>query len=241
MDPPFGPKNEDTYYGVGDNLEEFLAYIKERVLHLTKGRRDFNFVLQVDPKASHYLKVELDKVLGRENFQNEIIWGFSGPSVSKRHLPRKHGVVLWWGLGDYPYNPVRVPYKEGLSVGGKTSWAKGEADVEGYLEKGKLLEDWWVDIPALVRNEKEKRGYATQKPVKLLERIVGMLSNKGGLVIDPMFGSGTTGLAALRLGRSFLGSDLNPEALKIAEQALRLEEKEVPFWEGAPASPDRGK
>jgi hypothetical protein len=220
VDPPFGPVGEDTYYGVGADLPEYLEYLSKRILRFCAGRTDFNLVVHLDPKFSHYVKVALDKALGRANFRNEIIWGWSGPSVAQRHLPRKHGVLLWWGLGDYPFNPIRVPYQPGLSVGGSSSWDPG-AEVQEYLERGKLIEDWWVDIPPLIRNEAEKRGYPTQKPLRLLERVVGMLSNPGGLVFDPMMGSGTTGVPALRAGRKFQGCDANPAAVELTRQALR--------------------
>lgn len=208
MDPPFGPVNEDVYFGVGEDLPEYLAYMKERVEHLTRGLTNFNFVLHVNWRASHYLKVEVDKVLGRKNFRNEITWVYSGPSVAGSHLPRKHDVLLWWGTGQYPFNPLRIPYKEGLSVGGVSSWHGDVLDAIVYKERGKLIEDWWADIPSLCRNEKEKLGYPTQKPAKLLNRVVSMFSNPGDLVLDPMMGSGTTGRAALSQGRRFLGCDL---------------------------------
>ncbi len=228
MDPPFGPVGEDVYYGVGDTFEEYLDYRLERIKHVCSGQKDFNFVLHVDPKASHYLKVEVDKVLGRKNFQNEIVWAWSGPSNTKRHLPKKHGVLLWWGVGNYPYNPERVPHKGNLHVGGKSSWAGEEVDVQEYLSRGKPLEDWWADIPPLIRNESEKRGWETQKPVRLLERVVKMFSREGSLVLDPFTGSGTTGIAALKCGRKFLGSDKSPEAVEISERALG--EESLPFF-----------
>lgn len=230
MDPPFGPVGEDVYYGVGDTFEDYIEYMLERIKHVCFGQKDFNFVLHVDPKASHYLKVEVDKILGRKNFQNEIVWAWSGPSNTKRHLPRKHGVLLWWGVGEYPFTQERIPHKGNLSVGGKSSWAGDavEVDVQEYLARGKPLEDWWVDIPPLIRGGSEKRGWETQKPRKLLERVVKMLSREGSLVLDPFMGSGTTGLAALNTGRRFLGSDKSEAALKIAGDAL--ESLELPFW-----------
>lgn len=230
LDPPFGPVGEDVYYGVGETFEEYLTYIVERVRHITQGQKDFNLVLHVDPKSSHYLKVEIDKIFGRENFRNEIAWCWTSPSVAKRHLPRKHGVLLWWGLGNYPFFQERVPYKS-LSVGGKNSWVGKEVDVQEYLQRGKVLEDWWSDIRSIIHTAEEKRGWETQKPAKLLDRVVRMFSREGGLVLDPMMGSGTTGVSSLRCGRRFMGSDKSEEAFAIAGKALK--EAELPFWFGA--------
>jgi len=233
MDPPYSFVGEDSYYGVGSSFDEFLEWVLARITHVLAGRSDFNFVLHLDDKASHYLKVEVDRLLGRGNFRNEIVWAWSGPSVAASRLPRKHNVLLWWGVGDYAYNPVRVPHKS-LSLGGSKSWLgdippeEVEAVREEILAKGKLLEDWWVDIPPLIRGGREKTGWPTQKPVALMERVVGMFSRPGSLVIDPMMGSGTTGVAALLSGRGFSGADLSKEALNLARP--RLTEAEPPFF-----------
>ena len=232
MDPPFSHESEDSYYGVGSTHEEYLSYMEARVSHLTRGLSDFNFVLHVNFRSSHYLKVLVDGVLGRGNFRNEIVWGWSGPSVAKRQLPRKHDVLLWWGVGDYAFNQPYQPYKEGFCFGSASSWGAGLADPkarkDALLSRGKPLEDWWVDIPALIRNESEKVGYATQKPAALLERVVSTLSREGGCVLDPMMGSGTTGVAALRCGRDFHGLDVSEEAFETA--VARLKSAELPFW-----------
>ncbi len=218
MDSPYSCKKEDSYYGVGDTFEEYLEFMEDRLRHVC-ALDDFNIVLHVDPKASHYLKVILDKLLGRSSFINEIIWCYSGPSVAKYNLPRKHDVLLYYRIGNAPFNPQRIPYKA-LSAGGKTSWCGEKLDVEKYLARGKLLEDWWTDIAALQRNEGEKVGYKTQKPLKLLKRIIALFSNENDLVFDPMCGSGTTGHAALNLKRRFVGCDIDPKAVEIAQKRL---------------------
>lgn len=218
LDPPYGPRGEDTYFGVGETPEEYVAYVVARVAALVRPTSDVNVVLHVDPKYSHYLKVALDKVLGRENFRNEIVWCYSGPSVAKAQMPRKHDILLWYGLGDYVYNPIYVPYADGLRVGGGAAWSKEVKDESTYVTRGKHLEDWWTDIPALVRNEKEKRGYPTQKPQKLLDRIVTAFSNEGDLVVDPMMGSGTTLMSCMSHRRKFLGCDVSPVAVQLAEE-----------------------
>lgn len=217
LDPPYGPQGEDTYFGVGKDADAYLAYVVDRVQVLSSYMVDYNVVVHVDPKYSHYLKVALDGVLGRENFKNEIVWCYSGPSVAKTHMPRKHDVLLWYGMGSYVYNPIYVPYVAGLRVGGGSAWSKEAKDEAAYIARGKHLEDWWSDIPALVRNEKEKRGYPTQKPQKLLDRTVTAFSNEGDLVVDPMMGSGTTLMSCMAHRRKFVGCDLNPEAVQMAE------------------------
>ena len=217
LDPPYGPEGEDTYFGVGKTPEEYLTYVLDRV-KVFKGLTDYNLVLHVDWKYSHYFKVRLDEMLGRENFRNEIVWCYSGPSVAKRHFPRKHDVLLWYGMGNYPYNPSYVPYHSSLKVGGGKAWSKTPKNEATYLARGKPVEDWWTDIPALVRNEKEKRQYPTQKPQALLDRIVLSLSNSGDLVVDPMMGSGTTLMSCLTHTRKFVGCDISQDAVDTAEK-----------------------
>ena len=162
----------------------------------------------------------LDEIFGQDAFTNEICWCYSGPSVAKHSLPRKHDVILFYKIGKATFNQIRIPYQAKLSVGGKKSWASEEIDASEYEKKGKLLEDWWVDIPALQRNEKEKVGYATQKPIALMKRIIEMTTNEGDLVFDPMCGSGSTGHAALLSNRKFVGCDKSDIALEKADARL---------------------
>jgi DNA methylase len=221
MDPPYGPEDEDKYYGVGKNLEEYIEYILKRVCVAQMGLTNFNFVMHVDQKCGHYIKVGLDKILGRNNFRNEIIWCYSGPSVAKSHFPSKHDCLYWYGIGKYPFNIQRIPYV-GLGSAKGSSWGGMTPEiVKAKLERGKAIEDWWIDIPSLQRNEKEKRGFATQKPKKLLDRIILALSNPGDLVFDPMVGSGSTAISAISNGRRFFGCDKNQTAVDMALLAVK--------------------
>lgn len=221
LDPPYSSVSEDSYYGVGDTFEDFIKYINDRLEVINKLMKpNSNILIHMDYKAIHYVKVCMDKIFGRNNFRNEIIWGFSNPTSVKRWLPRKHHTILWYGMGEYTFNQPRVPYKTKMNVGGSSAWSKDKIPWEYYEKKGKLLEDWWVDIPAICRNEPEKNGYATQKPLKLMERIVSTWSNTGDRVLDPFCGSGSFLEAALLAKRFPVGSDKNSEAISIAKNRL---------------------
>jgi site-specific DNA-methyltransferase (adenine-specific) len=224
LDPPYSSKAEDQYYGVGDTFEEYLGFMKERLKVLkTCMAANSNILIHIDWKASHYLKMICDEIFGRRNFQNEIVWAYDSPSVAKSHLPRKHDVILWYGLGDYAYNQIFVPYKN-LSVGGKTSWSPN-VNKDDYIKKGKSLTDCWSDIPALCRNEKEKNGWKTQKPLKLMERIVSMFSNESQTIYDPFCGSGSFLEAGVKLNRNVIGVDISSDAIEIAKKRLSLSEQ----------------
>jgi DNA modification methylase len=178
-----------------------------------------NVIIHLDFKAVHYIKVLADAIFGRDNFRNEIAWCYSSPSVAKSHLPRKHDTLLWYGIGDYPFNQPYTPYVGKLKVGGKTSW-NANANEADYLDKGKKLEDWWIDIPSLCRNEGEKLGWKTQKPLALLSRIVSTFSNEGDTVLDPFAGSGTTGEAARLHARAYVLMDESIEACEMMKERL---------------------
>lgn len=217
-DPPYSSKSEDQYYGVGDSFEDYLAFMEARLERISDlVTPDSNVIIHVDYKAVHYLRVIMDRIFGRTNFRNEIIWGFSNPASAERWLPRKHQNLLWYGMGDYVFNPQRIPYKTKMNVGGKTAWSKEKIPWEQYEAKGKLLEDWWTDIPAICRNEPEKNGYATQKPLSMMKRILSLWSNKGDIVFDPFMGSGSFLEAAVRMGRVPYGCDISEQAVSIAK------------------------
>lgn len=223
LDPPYSCESEDSYYGVGSNLQEFVDYMVERFISIKKNMtKDSNILCHMDWKAIHYIKVAMDTVFGRENFRNEIIWCFSNPASTKRWLPRKHNTILWYGMGDYVFNPPRVPYKTKMNVGGDSAWSKEKIPWEQYEKKGKLLEDWWVDLPAICRNEPEKNGYATQKSLKLMTRVVEIWSNPGDRILDPFCGSGSFLEAGACLDRVVIGSDKSSSAIEIAKNRLEL-------------------
>jgi len=100
---------------------------------------------------------------------------------------------------------------------------RGVPRIMFYLEnsKGKMLDNVWTDIHVLSSTSKERLGYPTQKPQALLERIILASSNPGDLVADFFMGSGTTGAAAVKLGRRFIGCDINPRAVEIAQNRLK--------------------
>jgi len=223
LDPPYGPKDEDTYYGVGDNAHEYLLYMQERLSHMNSLMTDnSNIVVHVDHKYVHNLKVMMDAIFGRENFRNEIIWGFNNPSRNTRWLPRKHQNLLWYGMGDYVFNPQRIPHKTKMNVGGPSAWSKTKIPWEVYEAKGKLVTDWWTDIPAICRNEPEKNGYQTQKPTALMKRIIDLWSNEGDWILDPFMGSGSFLEVGARMNRKVIGCDIAQEAVDIATDRVKV-------------------
>ena len=168
--------------------------------------------LHLDWREVHYAKVALDHIFGRDHFLNEIIWAYDYGAKSKTKWPTKHDTILVYvkNPASYIFNSDdidREPYMApGLVGAQKAALGKLPTDV------------WWHTIVSPTGTE--KTGYATQKPLGVLSRIVRASSRPGDWVLDPFGGSGTTGEAAARLGRKFVVMDTNPEALDIMHKRL---------------------
>lgn len=213
VDPPFfTQKNHGDFDDRWDSLDEYVNALMWRIYHGWDALRPGgNLLVHLDWHAVHYVKVKLDILMQDEpgEFQNEIIWKYNSGGASKRRLSRKHDNILWYTKNgaEYTYNVMREPYPHAY---------KGDA----FHPDGKMLSDVWTDIPFIGTSSKERVGYATQKPVKLLERIIALFSNPGDTVLDFYCGSGTTGVAAQNLGRNALLIDKNPEAIRLAHARL---------------------
>lgn len=189
--------------------------------------------VHIDWHIGHYLKILLDDIFGKDSFINELVWCYTGPTNQKRNFPRKHDCVLLYSKTDnYIFNAdnVRVPFVKSNKSGGKTSFAgkKDELFLEKLDEKGKIPEDWWADIADLGKVHSEAVGYATQKPIKLLERIIKASSNEGDLVCDFFGGSGTTAAVAEKLGRRWITCDIGKPASLVMRKRF-IDQEVNPF------------
>lgn len=209
------PQYSDIWSGCG-----YLQFIYERLLAakllLKPGG---NMVLHCDWHRSHHLRCLMDEVFGPENFRNEIVYCYSGGGIPRSEMPKKHDVLLWYSNGaGWTYNAQYRSYSEGTLKRGRTAVKGGHARLR---EQGTPVNDWWTDIKKITSpTDPEKLYYPTQKSEALLERIINMLSDPGGLVLDFFMGSGTAPAAAAKLGRRFLGIDQNPAAVQTAVNRL---------------------
>ncbi len=194
--------------GWNDVFDDFIAFLQPRLEEAHRVLKHHgSFFLHIDYREVHYCKVLLDGIFGRDCFQNEIIWAYDYGARSKRKWSPKHDNILWYTRNpdEYVFNyeeMERIPYMAPGLVG-KEKAAKGKTPTDV----------WWHTIVS--PTGKEKTGYATQKPLGILRRIVKVHSNPGDLVLDFFAGSGTTGAAALESGRRFILVDNNPEALVV--------------------------
>ncbi len=203
-----------------DQFENYLAFLEPRLREAHRVlASDGSFYLHVDYREVHYCKILLDEIFGRDNFLNEIIWAYDYGGRAKDRWPAKHDNILLYVKDNkhYTFNVgdiERIPYMAPGLVG------------EEKAARGKLPTDtWWHTIVS--PTGKEKTGYPTQKPLGILRRILTASSNPGDLVLDFFAGSGTTGAAALELGRHFLIVDNNEEAIEVMKE--RFQGKPVEF------------
>ena len=212
----------------GKGMMSYLIMMALRLIETHRILKDTGSIyLHCDPTASHYLKLVMDGIFGRQNFRNEIVWAYTGPgSPRMRQFNRKHDTILWYAKGKiwtFNRDDVRLPYKDPNQRPRKafdTGKSFEPAEIEAMRKRGKVAEDWWNDIAVAVRSPKERIGYPTQKPLKLLERIIKASSSPGDMVLDPFCGCATTLVAADRLDRQWAGVDLSPLAVKLVKQRI---------------------
>ena len=205
----------DEIAGYADRFDDFLGFLRPRLVEAHRVlAATGSLFFHIDYREVHYCKVMLDQVFGRECFQNEIIWAYDYGARATKRWPAKHDTILWYTRDPerYTFNlgeSDRIPYMApGLVGAEKAARGKTPTDV------------WWHTIVS--PTGKEKTGYATQKPLGILERIVRVHSNPGDLVLDFFAGSGTAGEAAAKNGRAFCLVDESAEASAVMEKRLGL-------------------
>jgi site-specific DNA-methyltransferase (adenine-specific) len=198
-----------------DCHDDYLGFLEPRLQEAHRVlAEEGTLYVHLDPRESHYVKVMLDGIFGRDCFLNEIVWAYDFGGRSKRRWPAKHDVILV-----YVRDPRRYHF-DSAAVDREPYMAPGLVGPE-KAAKGKLPTDvWWHTI--VPTHGAERTGYPTQKPEGIVRRIVTASSRPGDLCLDFFAGSGTLGAVARELGRDFLLVDSNPEAISIMERRLGL-------------------
>ncbi|HXF84546.1 MAG TPA: site-specific DNA-methyltransferase [Anaerolineales bacterium] len=215
-------KLADGYHDHWNDLDHYLDFLYQRLALMYRLLApNGTLYLHLDWHADAYARLLLDEIFGAENFLNEIIWAYHGPSPIRRAFNRKHDTILSYVKGrNYTFNAdaVREPYHQNTVNTFKSSPKAGFGKVPN-LERGKVPEDWWY-FPVVARLHRERTGYPTQKPIALMERIVLASSNAGDWVADFFCGSGTTPFVAAKHGRRFIACDETFRAIHTTRSRL---------------------
>ena len=248
IDPPFfsgrqynviwGDNNElrsfnDIWEG---GMDGYLIWLNARLYEMKRILRSTGTIyVHCDWHASHYIKTELDKIFGYENFLNEIVWSyFAFKRRTTKKFPQKHDLIFsYTKTSNYTWNTQYRPHSEKYLK----RWKR---DVNGryyrddvnptsggrriiYLDEleGDIVESAWDDIPPVNPRARERIGYPTQKPEALLERIISASSNRGDVVADFFVGGGTTAAVAQRLNRHWIASDQSRVAIAVAAERIK--------------------
>lgn len=234
IDPPFDskadyrtkitlPGNEITQkpttfeqFGYSDLWQKgtvsYLEYMYPRLLLMRELLSDKGSIyVHIDWHVGHYIKILLDDIFGKEFFQNEIIWHYIKGASGNDRFGRKHNTLLYYSKSEYTIfnrESIGIPYNPETLARAQRGEARYNVSAEELVKRGKNPGDVWIDIPPIQGNSIENTSYATQKPEKLLERIIKASSNEGDLVCDFFGGSGTTAAVAERLGRRWITTDI---------------------------------
>lgn len=199
-------------------LEVFLEPRLREAYRILKPHGSLYF--HIDYRESHYCKILLDRIFGRECFLNEIIWAYDFGGRSKSRWPAKHDTIFYYVKDpkNYIFNTSEIDREEYMAPGlvglEKAEQGKLPTDTWWFSYVGKRVTDtWWQSIVGT--NSKERIGYPTQKPHQLLDRIIKASSHPGNLVLDFFAGSGTVGKSCIDLNRNFILIDQNQAALEV--------------------------
>lgn len=244
IDPPFfTSRNYEVIWGNGEEIRAFedrwvkhgdgkyskdinvyLNFMEPRIKEIHRVLKDTgSMYLHCDYHANSYLRILCDQIFGYKNLLNEIIWHYRTGGVSKRWFGRKSDTLLLYKKGKkWTFNPIQVKeyYKDVYGADFKPSLKdrKGGEDEKGYYHY--IYEDNVWDIRAVFNMSHEYMGYPTQKPEKLLERVIKASSNEGDVVGDFFCGCGTSLAVAERLKRQWVGCDISATACRLVAERV---------------------
>jgi site-specific DNA-methyltransferase (adenine-specific)/adenine-specific DNA-methyltransferase len=228
---------EEKQYGDIWTNDEYLQFMYERLVMVKELLSDKGSIyLHCDWHKSHHLRCILDEVFGQSRFQNDIQWCYNVGGKGSERWARKHDTILFYSkTEEFNFDGKAAGVKR--DTGSKSTGGIIRRDADGrlyqdklvkatgkyyryYLDEPKIPEDWWADINSIQSGSDERENYPTQKPEALLERIIKASCPAGGLVFDCFMGSGTTQAVAMKLGRRFIGADINLGAIQTTTKRL---------------------
>lgn len=231
---------EEKQYGDMWNNDEYLQFMYERLIIMRELLSDKGSIyLHCDWHKVHHLRCIMDEVFGIDQFVNEIIWHYVSGNSPTTNFAKKHDNILCYAKNNNAktFNVLYRPKKEGWEKkydqkdenGNIFKWVNGRMVYPNSAETP--IDDTW-EIPIVNPQAQERENYPTQKPEGLLERIIKASSNPGDLVFDCFMGSGTAQAVAMKLGRRFIGADINLGAVETTVKRLNKILKDDPTKPG---------
>ena len=231
---------EEKQYGDIWTNDEYLQFMYERLIIICDLLSDTGALyLHCDYHKSHQLKLILDELFGQNNFRNEIIWSYSTLGRPNDRFAQKHDSIFVYGKTVNTYFNVegaKIPYTEeyikshfrDVDENGKQCRKRFDAGKwrTYYPDAGMIPNDVW-DIPYENSMSKNRLDYPTQKPEALLERIIKSATKEGDIVFDCFMGSGTTQAVSMKLGRRFIGADINLGSIQTTTKRLISVSREI--------------
>ncbi len=216
---------QTMYFDMWKN-DAYLQFMYERLMLLKELLAETGSIyVHLDWHVGHYVKLLMDEVFGQENFRNEIVWCYEKPRPAEKQFKRNHDIILFYSKDptNWIFNTQYVPRKGEEKLTKRKPKIRPEGTIWEPKYEGKICPDWWNDIPsfATAMTARERVGFDTQKPEALLKRIIKASSNPGGLVLDCFIGSGTTAAVAQKLGRRWIGCDINKGAIQLTSSRLQ--------------------
>ena len=223
------------------SLEYYIENMTVRLLMMKDLLADDGLMwIHLDWHSSHYIKLVLDELMGEKNFVNEIIWQYKSGGSGKRHFARKHDSILVYSKTSKYY--LSVPKEKSYNRDRKPYRFRGVAEYKdegGWYTLVNMKDVWSIDMVG--RTSSERTGYATQKPLELMRRIVLASTEEGDLAGDFFCGSGSLPEAAHLLGRRWIGCDSEEIATSMARRRLRKAGAEFSFVRQDPVKPQSGR
>jgi len=209
----------------GKGADSFIAMIYERLILMRDLLADNGSIyVHCDYRVNSYIRLCLDEIFGKENFQNEIIWSYKSGGVSKSFFARKHDALYFFpkSRDNFIFNTQYYRSYQAKKYNYNPDYPELWDDDKQQWYHNSVCRDVWDDIKIIGTEpgQKERLDYPTQKPEALLERIIKASSNEGDIVADFFAGSGTTLAVAEKLGRKWIGSDLGKFAIHTTRKRL---------------------
>lgn len=250
IDPPFfSGRNYNVIFGDQNELRSFsdiweggmpgyLVWLNARLYEMKRLlKKTGSIYVHCDWHASHYIKVEMDRIFGVENFNNEIVWHYYNKmSPVSKCFPRGHDVIMAYTKSrsmDFTFHKIEEPRDKPVKqlkrkfIGGKAINVRdGNGEVQYQTKTTRRADDVWRISMLQPADKTERIGYPTQKPASLVERIIQASSNEGDVVADFFTGGGTTAAVAQRLGRRWIACDQSRVAVAITADRLTRQVEE---------------